>query len=69
MKKESLITISLLASAILAGCSSGTGNGTTDDLKEIGKAMEAGKAMTCEVVVVDENLPATDMTYYIDGDN
>ena len=67
MKKESLITLGLLSSIILAGC--GSTGGSTSDLEKIGKAMEAGKAMRCTVEAASEDMPAVNMVYYIDGEN
>jgi len=67
MKKNSLITLSLISVTLLAGC--GTSTGTTDDLKTIGKAMEAGKSMKCDISMADENAPTMNMIYYVDGDN
>lgn len=63
------MTLSLLASiAILSGCGA-TSGGTTNDMETIGKAMEAGKSMKCNVTMTDENAPVMNMIYYVDGDN
>lgn len=67
---KSFMTLSLLAAiALLSGCGGSTG-GTTNDLETIGKAMEAGKSMKCDVSMADESAPMPmEMTYYVDGDN
>jgi hypothetical protein len=69
MKKQSLITLGLLASTILL---TGCGSSTTSDLEEIGKAMEKGESMRCSITMNDETIPADmtmDIIYYIDGEN
>jgi len=63
------MALSLLASITILSSCGGTTGGTTDDLETIGKAMEAGKSMKCNVSMTDENAPAMNMIYYVDGDN
>jgi len=69
MKMKLSMTLSLLASITILSSCGGTTGGTTDDLETIGKAMEAGKSMKCNVSMTDENAPAMNMIYYVDGDN
>ena len=67
---KSFMTLGLLASVILLTACGGTTGKTTNDMKTIGKAMEAGKSMKCEVTPKNDSAPINStMTYYVDGDN